>query len=88
LLSIAARFSPLRSQLTAATEMAAFTQMPTTAAAVAGGGLAADLLQGALRQRAADLAIKQIASGAVPTPQQSLAYRGLLSTALNPPTGE
>lgn len=88
LLTFAAQFSPLRSKLAAAGGAYAFTQMPVTTAVVAGGGLGADLLQGALRQRAAQQAIKQIASGAVPTPQQSLAYRGLLTGALNPPGTE
>ena len=84
LLTFAAQFSPMRSKLAAAGGAYAFTQMPVTTAAVAGGGLFADVAQSAMRKRMADLAIKQIASGAVPTQQPSLAYRGLLSTALNP----
>jgi hypothetical protein len=48
--------------------------------AVLGGGLLADVTQGALRSRAANQAVKQIASGAAPTQQPSLAYRGLLSS--------
>lgn len=84
LLTFAAQFSPMRSKLAAAGGAYAFTQMPVTTAAVAGGGLFADVAQSAMRKRMADLAIKQIASGAAPTPQPNLAYRGLLSTALNP----
>lgn len=84
LLTFASQFSPMRSKLAAAGGAYAFTQMPVTAATVAGGGLFADVAQSAMRKRMADLAIKQIASGAVPTPQPSMAYRGLLSTALNP----
>lgn len=84
LLTFASQFSPMRSKLAAAGGAYAFTQMPVTAATVAGGGLFADVAQSAMRKRMADLAIKQIASGAVPTPQPNLAYRGLLSTALNP----
>lgn len=85
LLTFAAQFSPLRSKLAAAGGAYAFTQMPLTTTAVAGAGLGADLLQGALRQQAATQAIKQIASGAVPAQRPSLASTGLLTSALNPP---
>lgn len=87
LLSVAARFSPLRSQLAAAGAGYGVTQYPITAASIAGGGLAADVLQGALRKRAAQSAVKQIASGAE-APAPNLAYRGLLSGVLNPPQGQ
>jgi hypothetical protein len=80
LLSSLARFSPLRSQLVTAGAIPAYTQMPATTMAVLGGGLAADIGQGMLRSRAANQAVRQIASGAVPTPQPNLAYRGLLSS--------
>jgi hypothetical protein len=80
LLSSLARFSPLRSQLVTAGAIPAYSQMPVTTMAVLGSGLAADIGQGLLRSRAANQAIKQIASGAVPTQQPSLAYRGLLSS--------
>ena len=80
LLSSLARFSPLRSQLVTAGAIPAYTQMPATTMAVLGGGLAADIGQGMLRSRAAQQAVKQIASGAVPTAQPNLAYRGLLSS--------
>jgi hypothetical protein len=80
LLSSLARFSPLRSQLVTAGAIPAYTQMPATTMAVLGGGLAADVGQGMLRSRAAQQAVRQIASGAVPTPQPNLAYRGLLSS--------
>jgi hypothetical protein len=80
LLSSLSRFSPLRSQLVTAGAIPAYTQMPTTTLAVLGGGLAADVGQGLLRSRAAQQAVRQIASGAVPTPQPNLAYRGLLSS--------
>lgn len=85
LLSTLARFSPLRSQLVAAGSLPAYTQMPTTTTAIVGGGLLADVAQGALRQRAAQQAVKQIASGAVPARLPSLASTGLLTSALNPP---
>jgi hypothetical protein len=86
-LSMIARFSPLRSQLMAAGQAAAYTQSPTAALAVAGGGLTADLLQSALRRQAATRGIQEIASGATPR-APNLAYRGLLSGALNPPEGQ
>lgn len=84
LLTFMSQFSPLRSKLAAAGGAFAFTQAPVTTSVVAGGGLSADLLQGLLRRRAADQAIRQIASGAEP-PAPNLAYRGLLTGGLNPP---
>ena len=85
LLSFFGQFNPLRSKLAAAGSAAFATQSPTTAALIAGGGLAADTLQGALRRRAAQQAANVIASGAArPTPQ-NLAYRGLFTTGLVPP---
>jgi hypothetical protein len=80
LLSVVARFSPLRSQLVTAGAIPAYTQMPTTTMLALGGGLAADVGQGLLRSRAANQAVRQIASGAVPAAQPNLAYRGLLSS--------
>lgn len=86
-LSMIARFSPLRSQLMAAGQAAAYTQSPTAALAIAGGGLSADLLQSMLRRQAAQSAVQQIAAGAQ-APAANLAYRGLLGGALNPPEGQ
>lgn len=86
-LSMIARFSPLRSQLMAAGQAAAYTQSPTAALTLAGGGLTADLLQGLLRKQAATQAVQEIAAGATPR-APNLAYRGLLSGALNPPEGQ
>lgn len=88
LLSVIARFSPLRSQLVTAGAIPAYTQLPMTTMAVLGGGLAADLGQGLLRSRAANQAVKQIASGAAPSTRPSLASTGLLTSALNPPGTE
>lgn len=85
-LSMIARFSPLRSQLMAAGQAAAYTQSPTAALSLAGGGLAADLLQSALRKQAATSAVREIAAGATPR-APNLAYQGLLTGALNPPQG-
>jgi hypothetical protein len=83
-LTLAAQFSPLRSKLAAAGGAYAFTQAPMATTAVAGTGLTADLLQGALRRRAAQQAVKQIASGAQ-APAPNLGYVGLLTGGLNPP---
>ena len=85
LLTFAAQFSPLRSKLAAAGGAYAFTQAPLTTTAVAGTGLLADTAQSLMRRRAAELGIKQIASGAAPDRVRSLAPTGLLTTTLNPP---
>lgn len=82
-LSMIARFSPLRSQLMAAGQAAAYTQSPTAALTLAGGGLTADLLQGYLRKQSAIRGVQEIAAGATPR-KPNLAYQGLLSGALNP----
>jgi len=86
-LSLIARFSPLRSQLAAAGGAALYTQSPTAALATSGAGLSADLLQGYLRKQAATRGIQEIAAGAT-SRAPNLAYRGLLSGALNPPEGQ
>jgi hypothetical protein len=83
-LSLIARFSPLRSQLAAAGGAALFTQSPTAAVAVSGAGLTADLLQSALRRRATQAALQEIAAGARPA-APNLGYQGLLTGVLNPP---
>jgi hypothetical protein len=88
LLTFAAQFSPMRSKLAAAGGAYAFTQMPLTTTAVAGGGLLADTAQSLMRKRAAELGIKQISSGAAPERVRSLATTGLLTTGLNPPGTE
>lgn len=87
ILSLIARFSPLRSQLAAAGGAALYTQSPTGAIAMSGAGLSADLLQSALRRQSAQSAIGQIAAGAQ-APATNLGYQGLLSGALNPPEGQ
>lgn len=88
LLTFASQFSPLRSKLAAAGGAYAFTQAPITTTAVAGGGLLADAAQSIMRRRAAELGIKQIASGAAPDTVRSLAPTGLLTNVLNPPGTE
>jgi hypothetical protein len=88
LLTFASQFSPLRSKLAAAGGAYAFTQAPLTTTAVAGTGLLADTAQSLMRRRAAELGIKQIASGAAPDLVRSLSPTGLLTTGLNPPGTE
>jgi hypothetical protein len=87
-LSMIAKFSPLRSQLMAAGQVGLATQAPTQGIALglAGGGLTADLLQGYLRRQAGQAAVREIAAGATQR-APNLAYRGLLTGALNPPQG-
>ena len=79
ILSLISQFSPLRSKLAAAGGVYVYTQAPVTASAIAGSGLAADVLQGTLRQRAAQEAVKRIASGAVEGPPRNLSLTGLFS---------
>lgn len=87
LLTFAAQFSPLRSKLAAAGYGYGATQNPYIAGAVGGTGLAADVIQGALRRRAAQQGVKQIASGATQLPPENLASRGLLTGSLDVPLG-
>jgi hypothetical protein len=87
-LSMIAKFSPLRSQLMAAGQVGLATQAPTQGIALglAGSGLTADLLQGYLRRQAGQAATREIAAGATPR-APSTAFQGLLTGALNPPQG-
>ena len=79
LLTLASRFNPERSQLMAATQVAGAIANPYIAATIAGGGYAADKLQGMLRSRAANKLVGGIASGNLPEPVPNLAWRGMLS---------
>lgn len=85
LLSLLARFNPERSQLvTAGTAFAAGTN-PILAATVSGTGFAADKLQSALRGRAAERLVSDIAAGTLQPLPPNMAWRGLLSgTMLQP----
>jgi len=85
-LSMVARFSPLRSQLATVGTAGLYTQSPTAAYTTAGAGLTADVLQGLMRRQAAQSAVGQIAAGAQ-APAANLGYRGLISGAMNPPEG-
>jgi len=84
-LSFTAQFSPTRSKLSAAAYAFGASQSPATAALLGGTGFGAEVIQNAMRRAAAKEAANRIASGAVrPTPP-NLAYRGLLTGAMNPP---
>jgi hypothetical protein len=85
-LSFVGQFSPLRAKLVTGGIMGAVgTQSLPTALGMAGAGLTADTIQSVMRRRAAELAVKQIASGAVPPRQQDFRYSGLLGTTLANP---
>lgn len=78
-LSFAAQFSPLRSKLAAAGSGVAAVSNPSLALAIGGGGMAADIIQGALRRQAAEQAVKTIASGAARPAPQDLRLQGSLA---------
>jgi hypothetical protein len=85
-LSFVGQFSPLRAKLVTGGIMGAVgTQSLPTALGMAGAGLTADTLQSVMRRRAANLAVKQIASGATPSQQPNYGYSGLLGTVLANP---
>jgi hypothetical protein len=85
-LSFVGQFSPLRAKLVTGGIMGAVgTQSLPTALGMAGAGLTADTLQSVMRRRAANLAVKQIASGATPSQQPNYGYSGLLGTTLANP---
>lgn len=79
-LSFVARFNPLRSQLAmGGTIGVSYYGNPAAGLTLGGAGLAADAIQSGLRSKAAETAVKQIASGAVPEAVQSTALRGVLA---------
>jgi hypothetical protein len=88
LLSFASQFSPLRSKLAAVGTGVAYTQSPLLAGAVGGTGLAADVLQGQLRRRAAEQAVSRIASGQALRQPLSASERGLMTGIFGPFTQE
>jgi hypothetical protein len=83
-LSFAAQFSPLRSKLAAAGSAYAYTQSPMLAGTIAGGGLAADLAQSAMRRSAAQDAIRRIASGAPAQTSRDFSNLGLRTGLFGP----
>jgi hypothetical protein len=84
LLSVVAQFSPLRSKLSAAGSAYAATQSPALAGAIAGGGLAADLAQSALRRSSAQDAIMRIASGVPARSSAGFGNKGLMTGLFGP----
>lgn len=86
LLTVLGAFSPLRARFVTGGIMGAVgTQNLPLAFTMAGAGLTADKLQSVLRRRAAELAVKQIASGATPSQQPNYGYSGLLGVTLANP---
>jgi len=84
-LSVFGAFNPFRSKLATGTTAAAYYANPAYGIGIGTVGLGTDTLQGILRKRAAELAVKQIASGAMPGNQQDFRYSGLLGTAFANP---
>lgn len=85
-LSVLGAFNPFRSKLaTGATVATGYYANPALGIGVGAVGYGADTLQSALRKRAAELAVKQIASGSAPTAQPDYRYSGLLGTTLANP---
>jgi hypothetical protein len=85
-LSVFGAFNPFRSKLaTGATVATGYYANPAVGLGVGAVGYGADTLQGILRKRAAELAVKQIASGAVPSKQPDYRYSGLLGAVLSNP---
>lgn len=87
LLTGVAAFNPLRSKMMLAGEAYAAGKVnPELALTVGSIGLGADTLQNLMKRQAAQRAVQQIASGqTAPTPP-NMAYRGLLTGGLVPPT--
>ena len=85
ILSVVGSFSPFRSKLATGATLAAGYANPIAGIGMAGAGYGADVLQSALRKRAAELAVKQIASGATPSAQPNYGYSGLLGAVLTNP---
>jgi hypothetical protein len=84
-LSVFGAFNPFRSKLATGTTAAAYYANPAYGIGIGTVGLGTDTLQGILRKRAAELAVKQIASGAVPSGQPDYRYSGLLGAVLSNP---
>ena len=85
LLTFAARFNPERSQLIAGGVVGGGVASPESlmySAPIMAGGLAADRLQAALRQRAAQQAVSGLLSGTTPAPLPSTYGQGMLGGAL------
>jgi hypothetical protein len=80
LLSLAARFNPQRSQITAGALGAGFFANPAAATLTAATGFSADKLQGLLRKNQAQGLVSNLLSGNTPEPIPSSTFRGLLSS--------
>jgi hypothetical protein len=80
LLSLAARFNPERSQLVAAGTFGAGITNPALGIGIGAGGFAADRALGAMRRRAAETLIRDVASGNLKPEEVSMAYRAMMSS--------
>jgi hypothetical protein len=85
ILSTIGQFNPFRAKLATAATLSVGAASPAAGLGMAAAGLTADKIQGLLRRRAAELATKQIASGAAPEIQPGYQYSGLLGGALTRP---
>lgn len=83
ILSLVGSFSPFRSKLATGATIATTAASPLAGAGLATLGYGADVMQSALRRRAAELATKQIASGAAPRTLPKTGYSGLLGSILS-----
>lgn len=83
ILSLVGSFSPFRSKLATGATIATTAASPLAGAGLATLGYGADVMQSALRRRAAELATKQIASGAAPRTLPRTGYSGLLGSILS-----
>lgn len=87
LLTGVAAFNPLRSKMMLAGEAYAAGKVnPELALTVGSIGLGADTLQNLMKRRAAQQAVQQIASGQTAPTAPNMAYRGLLTGGMVPPT--
>ena len=85
ILSMVGSFSPFRSKLATGATIVTTAASPLAGVTLGGVGYGADVMQSALRRRAAELATKQIASGAAPRTLPTVGYSGLLGSILANP---
>ena len=83
ILSMVGSFSPFRSKLATGATIVTTAASPMAGVGLGAVGYGADVMQSALRRRAAELATKQIASGAAPRTLPTTGYSGLLGSILS-----
>lgn len=85
ILSLAARFSPVRNQLVSGLTVGASLSNPVAAMGVGGvaaTGLAADAALGRIQRQAAQNVVSQILAGSVPQPRSNTAWRALVEAEI------